>query len=102
VLREGDGICFYASGVGVVADAEIASAVENRPVTFAKSPDRFPWAFAVRNVHYYLDTPVVIDMALRAQLDAFTKGNDPAGNWAFLVQGTRYVTAHDFELLTRR
>jgi hypothetical protein len=47
-----------------------------------------------------LESPVVVDVGLRAQLDAFEK-NNPAGNWSFLVQGTRYLTAHDFALLTR-
>lgn len=100
VLREGDGICFYHSGVGIVADAEIASVARQGSVTFAKNADRYPWVFAVRNVHYYLDNPVVIDVALRAQLDGF-KRKDPAGNWSWFVQGTGYITAHDFKLLTR-
>jgi hypothetical protein len=39
----------------------------------------------------------------RSQLDAFVRrGHDPNGPWSRLVQGTRYVTAHHFELLTRR
>lgn len=100
VLRDGDGICFYHSGVGVVADAEIASGASQGPVSFVKHPDRYPWVFAVRNVRYYLDDPVVIDPVLRARLDSF-KGKDPAGNWSWFVQGTGYVTAHDFGLLTR-
>ena len=100
VLRNGDGICFYHSGAGVVAHAEIASVASQGSVNFAKNPDRYPWVFAVRNVHYYLADPVVIDVMLRAQLDGF-KGKDPAGNWSWFVQGTGYVTAHDFKLLTR-
>jgi hypothetical protein len=100
VLREGDRICFYHSGVGVVAHAEIASGATKRSVKFVKDGERYPWAFEVRDVRYYLDSPVVVDVGLRAQLDAFEK-NNPAGNWSFFVQGTRYLTAHDFALLTR-
>jgi len=100
VLREGDKVCFYHSGVGVVAHTEIASGASKRSVKFVKDGERYPWAFAVRGVRYYLDDPVVIGVGLRAQLDAFDK-NDPAGNWSFFVQGTRYVSAHDFALLTR-
>lgn len=100
VLRDGDGICFYHSGVGIVAEAEIASEARKEPINFAKNADRYPWVFAVRNVHYHLEDPIVIDAALRAQLDGF-KGKDPAGNWSWFVQGTRYVAAHDFKLLTR-
>jgi hypothetical protein len=97
VLREGDRICFYHTGVGVVADAEIATVATQGSVAFAKDPDRYPWVFSVRNVHYYLDDPVVIDATLRAQLDGF-KGKDPGGMWAWFVQGTGYVTAHDYRV----
>jgi hypothetical protein len=102
-IQVGDRICFYSSGVGVVADAEITSAAELRGVHFAKDAARFPWAFSVGDVRYYFDSPVVIDAALRSRLDAFVKhGHDPNGFWSFLVQGTRYVTAHDFAVLTGR
>ena len=99
-LREGDRICFYSSGVGVVAHAQIASGATKRSVKFVKDGERYPWAFEVRDVHYYLGNPVVLDLGLRAQLDAFER-NNPAGNWSFFVQGTRYLTAHDFALVTR-
>ena len=102
-IKAGDGICFYSSGKGVVADALIASAAERRAVEFAKDPANWPWAFAVRDVRFYFDSPVVIDANLRSQLDAFVgHGHDPNGPWSFLVQGTRYLTAHDFAVLTRR
>jgi hypothetical protein len=102
-IKEGDWICFYSSGVGIVADAEIASRAEKRVVKFAKDSTHYPWAFAVRDVRFYFDSPVVIDAPLRARLQAFTDhGHDPAGAWSWLVQGTRYLTAHDFAVLTRR
>lgn len=101
VLRGGDAICFYASGVGVVAHAKITSSASMGTIKFAKNPDRFPWWFAVSDVHYYLDDPVELDLPLRTQLDAF-KGKNPGGNWSWFVQGTGYVSARDFELLTRR
>jgi hypothetical protein len=91
------------SGAGVVADAEIAGPAERRVVTFAKDAARFPWSFSVHDVRFYFDSPIAIDAALRAQLDAFVKhGHDPSGPWSWLVQGTRYLTAHDFAVLTRR
>ena len=102
-IKAGDRISFYWSAVGVVADAVITGPAERREVAFAKDLAHYPWAFGVRDVRFYFDAPVVIDAALRSRLDAFVKhGNDPNGNWAFLVQGTRYLTAHDFALLTRR
>lgn len=99
VLRAGDRICFYHSRVGVVADAEIASTATKKQVEFAKSPDKYPWAFAVKNVHFYFDSPVLLSPGLRGALDAFAK-HDPNGMWSWFVQGTRYVTAHDFARLT--
>jgi len=76
---------------------------ERRGVDFAKDGARYPWAFAVRDVRLYFDSKVVIDAALRFQLDAFVKhGHDPNGSWSWMVQGTRCMTAHDFALLTRR
>jgi hypothetical protein len=106
-IRDGHRICFYSSGVGVgvgvVADAEIAGSAERRGVVFAKDATRCPWAFAVRDVRFCFDAPVAIDAALRSQLDAFIKhGHDPNGPWSRLVQGTRYLTEHDFAVLTRR
>ena len=99
-LRNGDRICFYSSGIGVVADAVIASSAERRGVEFAKHAVDYPWAFTVRDVRYYLDNPVVINEEMRAKLDAFS-GKDPRGNWSWLVQGTGYLTSRDFGLLTR-
>ena len=52
LLRDGDRICFYHSGVGVVAHAEIASGATKRSVKFVKDGERYPWAFEVRDVHY--------------------------------------------------
>jgi hypothetical protein len=102
-IKAGDRICFYWSSVGVVADAVIASAAERRGIEFAKDAVNWPWAFAVRDVRYYFDSPVAIDAALRSQLDAFVEhGHDPNGNWSWIVQGTRYLTAHDFALVTGR
>jgi hypothetical protein len=103
-IMAGDRICFYRSGVGVVADAVIAGSAERRGVEFARDGARYPWAFAVRDVRFYFDEPVVIDATVRSRLDAFVKrGHDPVGpHWSWLVQGTRYLTAHDFAELTRR
>ncbi len=96
-LKPGDRICFYWSGVGVVADAEVANAPQRKKVAHVHEPERFPWAFKVKNARYF-DKPIVIDAALRAQLDGF-KGRDPDRAWAWFVQGTHPVTEHDFQLL---
>jgi hypothetical protein len=99
-LKAHDRLCFYESGKGVVAAAEVASAAEHKIVPNVRHPERFPWSFRVRNVRYFFDNPVVIDAEFRAKLDAFAD-RDPEGAWAWLVQGTRKVTERDFKLLTR-
>jgi hypothetical protein len=78
----------------------IASAAEKKIINFAKHTVTYPWAFGVRDVRYYLETPVIINAELRARLNAF-KDKDPRGNWSWFVQGTGYVTSRDFRLLTR-
>jgi hypothetical protein len=100
-LKPGDRIAFYESGVGVVAEAEVASLPERKEIPFARSSAEFPWAFRVRDVRFFFDDPVVIDGDLRARLEAF-RGRDPAQSWSWLVQGTHKVNEHDFGVLVGR
>jgi hypothetical protein len=100
-LKAGDRIAFYQTQVGVVAEATVTSAPERKTVKFAKDPERFPWAFKVKDVRYFFNKPVVIDAALRQRLDAF-KGRDPGKAWAWFVQATRVLTSTDFERLVGR
>ncbi len=99
-LKPGDRLCFYHSGMGVVAEAKVATAPEKRKVKFVRDQARFPWAFRVSNVQYFFDKPTVIDADLRSRLDAF-RGKDPNRAWAWFVQATRILTPHDFDILVR-
>jgi hypothetical protein len=102
LLREGDRLCFYEAGVGVIAEATVASKPELRYVPFNPDPERYPWAFKIKNVRYFFDNPVVLrDAELRSRLRAF-KGKDANGPWAWFVQGTHLVSEHDFKILVRR
>jgi hypothetical protein len=98
-LQVGDCLCFYESGVGVVAAAEVASIPERRTLSIIRDAEKYPWAFQITNVRYFFDAPVVIDAPMRAQLEAF-QGREPSQSWAWFVQATHAVTAHDFLLLT--
>ena len=100
-LKAGDLICFFSSGIGVVAHAEVASAPEKKAIEGVEDPDRFPWRFKVKDVHYNFDKPVVIDAALRTKLDAFKKAN-PEAPWGWFVVSTKILTEHDFNLLTAK
>jgi hypothetical protein len=103
LLKPGDRICFYQSGLGVVAEAEVASIPEQKaPPTkgLVKNLDRFPWSFRVKSPRYFFDDPVVLDAELRANLEAFS-GRDPQRPWAWFVQGTHRVSEQDYNLLVR-
>lgn len=101
-IKPGDRICFYESGVGVIADAEIASIPKREPPPvhgLVKNLDKFPWSFRLAHPRFYFQSPVAIDADLRGQLQAF-EGRDPAHSWSWFVQGTRIVTESDFGILT--
>jgi hypothetical protein len=97
-LKRGDRICFYNTGIGVVAEATVDSKPEKKPIKFVRDPSRFPWAFHVKDVRYFFDKPVVIDATLRSHLEAF-KGREPDKSWAWFVQGTHYLTEYDYKIL---
>jgi hypothetical protein len=99
-IKPTDRICFYATGKGVVAEAEVVSPSEHKHHPQVQHPDRYPWVFRVKNVRLYLDKPVIIDATLRGQLDAFQRKN-PNQGWGWFVQATRKITKRDFGLLTR-
>jgi hypothetical protein len=101
-IKPGDWICFYATTKGVVAHAQIASAPEFKPHRSVRQPDKYPWTFRLTDIHLYLDQPTVISAEIRAHLDAFD-GRDPnTAYWAWFVQATHRLSAHDFNLITRQ
>lgn len=101
-IKPGDRICFYATTKGVIAHARVTTVPELKHHPAVRHPEKHSWIFGVDDPVLYLDQPVVIDAGLRAQLDAF-RGRDPnTSYWAWLVQATRKLSAHDFALLTRQ
>ena len=98
-LKQGDYICFYSTGKGVIAHAQIASRPERKEHPKVRDSERYPWVFRVKDVHLYLENPVVIDAALRSKLDAF-KNRELNKAWAWFVQATRKITESDFKVLT--
>ena len=98
-MKPGDKIAFYYTGVGVVAEAVVASHLERVPHPEAKNPERYPWRFQASNVRIFLDKPIPLNsVEFRSRLDAF-KGRPPENSWSWFVQGTGRVTEHDFNLL---
>ena len=100
-LKPGDWICFFAVGKGVVAHAKVISLPEKKRHNKVRYPEKYPWIFRLDSVSLYLSKPIVVDAALRGNLNAF-QGRDPDKSWAWFVQATRKVTKHDFEILTGR
>ena len=98
-IKKGDKICFYETAKGVVAHATVESSPKKELKSEIRKPESYPWVFKLKNPKIYLDTPIIIDETLRSQLNAF-EGKDINKRWAWLVQSTRKLTKHDYELLT--
>ncbi len=99
-LKPDDWICFYASAIGVVAHAKVLTKPEKKAHPKVRHPEEYPYSFALSGPQLYIQNPVVIDAALRNQLEAF-RDRDPNQAWGWFVIGTRRISKHDFELLTR-
>jgi hypothetical protein len=99
-MKQGDWICFYAAGDGVIAHAKLTSAPEKKPDNRVVHPQDYPYTVRIQEAKLYADEPVFVDASVRQRLDAF-KGRDPDRPWAWFVQATRKITEHDFRALTR-
>ncbi|MFQ5872988.1 MAG: type I restriction enzyme HsdR N-terminal domain-containing protein [Dehalococcoidia bacterium] len=101
-VRPGDRCCFYATGVGIVATAEVTGWA-NSEVHHDEWPDLNPWERGVYKLPMsnitWLRGPVLINVDMRARLDAF-RGKSPLKLWSWFVQTTRKLTEHDFRLLS--
>jgi hypothetical protein len=85
-LAPGDKICLYASQVGVVGHAEVASRPEKRCNKRVRDPDQYPWVFKLRSAKLYLDGPVAIDSDLRGELEAF-RDREAGKRWGLVRPG---------------
>ena len=99
-IKPGDRICFYSTGRGIIAHAEVTSLPEKKHHPKVRRPEKYPWVFTLGGVTLYPDEPVVVDADMRSRLDVF-QGRDPSKSWSWFVQSTRKVTKHDFDMLTR-
>lgn len=100
-IKPRDKICFYATGKGVMADATVTSFPEKRMQEGIKDIQKYPWIFDLKDSCLYLENPIIINAEIRTRLGAF-KDKDPyESNWAWFVQGTKKISEHDFEILTK-
>jgi hypothetical protein len=74
----------------------------DKPSDYLKIPDaeEYPYIFQLQNSTLYHDEPIVIDLEVRANLDAFQDSN-PEAAWGWFVVSTTKLSEHDFEVLTR-
>ncbi|HOI71242.1 MAG TPA: hypothetical protein PLC38_03030 [Methanobacterium sp.] len=98
LIKQGDKICFYETGNGIVAHATVDSSPKNQPSPDIRNPELYPWTFKLKEPRLYLDNPTIINKELRSQLEAF-KDKDPNKLWAWFVQSTRKISEHDFNNL---
>ncbi|MCH7699760.1 MAG: type I restriction enzyme HsdR N-terminal domain-containing protein [Chloroflexi bacterium] len=100
-MQPGDGLCFYANRVGVVAHARL-TARSDELVTAEEWPEPNQMGTEVFKVPLegitWLPRPTVIDEKLRGRLDAFSDKR-PSQAWSWLVQKTNKLSEHDFHIL---
>jgi hypothetical protein len=94
-LKEGDGACFYAKGIGVIAHGEVASS-PSKSVTMSDY-EEYPWVFRLRKSKLYVNKPVALDANTKNLLNATRAPK----NWGWLVQAAHRITLHDFLIFTR-
>ena len=94
MLRQGDWICFYVAGSGIVGHARVSSNPKFSPEV---SP-LYPYVFGLAEPELYLQSPTPVDRATRSRLDAF-KGR-LGRDWGWFVTATHRLTEHDFNWLT--
>ena len=103
-MQKEDLVCFYATGVGVVASAQLAG-LPDELVTAEEWPEATPMGGEVFKVPLqdirWLAEPMPVDEQLRSQLDAF-QDKKPSPIWSWFVQTTRKLSERDFNLLIGR
>jgi hypothetical protein len=102
-LAVGDHVCFYASGIGVVAHARVSAAPVRQAHPAVDAPEEFPWTVGLSDARLYTESPVAIDADRRASLEAFAVASEPARqNWSWFVQSTHRLYESDFQRITRQ
>lgn len=98
-LEIGDWLCFYATGKGIVAHAQIASIPENKPHPKVPNSELYPWVIQLKKQQLYLDSPMVINADILNRLKAFK--NHDLRRWAWFVHKTLKLSENDFKILTQ-
>jgi hypothetical protein len=99
-IKPGDWACFYLSGKGVVAHAQVASNPAYLKHPSVKDLEKYPWVFQLTDVRTYDRSPVRLDGSIRRNLEAFMD-RDPDSSWGWFVQSNHRISEGDFKQLIR-
>ncbi len=95
-VKPKDYICFYVSGEGIIAHAEVNSFVNKGRI---KGFESYPNIFEIKNLNTF-NNPIELNEDLRRQLDAFKTTS--IKNWGWFVTNCHTVTENDFKILTSK
>lgn len=100
-LHASDRVCFYVTGHAIAATANVTAAA-NAVIPDKDLPDgprsEPVYRLPLDNIEW-LTTPVALDTAVRASLDAF-KDRSVGRFWGWFTITTREVTVRDFAIMT--
>ena len=97
-IKPNDEICFYATGLGIIGYATVASPPTLRPNVISPI---FPIVFDLKGVVLFENNPRILDYRTRNELDALAPWKGRKGSpWGRFVRTMHRISEHDFELLT--
>ena len=100
-LRASDRVCFYVTGRAIVATATVTAAADVviPDKDFPNGPRSEPvYRLPLDNIEW-LASPIALDAAVRASLNAF-KDRSVGRFWGWFTITTRELTARDFSIMT--
>lgn len=96
IIKPKDSACFYVSGKGVVAHADIENYAQK---SLMEDTGAYLWVCNLKDPEVYFENPIILDKNLREKMDAF-KSTKNINNWGWFVSKNHTINEHDFELLT--
>ena len=97
-IKPEDKICFYATGLGIIGYATVASPPISRPSVISPV---FPIVFDLKDIVLFQNKPKALGAAVRNELDALAPWRGSKGSaWGRFVRTMHRISEHDFKLLT--
>jgi uncharacterized protein with ParB-like and HNH nuclease domain len=96
IIKPRDSACFYVSGKGVVAHADIETYAQK---SLMEDTGSYLWVCNLKDPKVYFENPIILDKGLREKMDAF-KSTKNINNWGWFVSKNHTINEHDFKLMT--